>query len=306
MITLTQHFTRPISKTSLQEVIRRHVALSQHTSFKVGGPADYFATPRSLDELRGILAFAQAQSLRWMVLGNGTNSLFPDEGFRGVVIQLTRKYGAMRIDEDRLSAQAGASLGAAMGYLRVKGFYDFDGLVGIPASIGGALAMNAGIPEFSISERVRNVTVLAKDGALLRLNQEECNFSYRKSIFQKRDWVIVGVEFQLGAERRFDSEALLQRRRDRQPIQSPSAGCIFKNPSNGPGAGKLIDLSGLKGLKCGGAMISPLHANFIVNTGEASAQDILQLIDFAKERVYKEFSVELQLEVAVVSNANLR
>ncbi len=297
------------TKISLREILRKRVSLASYTSLKIGGPADYFAEPRSLEELQAALIFAQSRNLLWRVLGNGTNSLFPDEGFRGLVIHLGRNFGAMRIDESdaKLVAQAGAGLGAAMGYMRVKGFYDFDGLVGIPAAIGGAIYMNAGIPEFSISERVSHVTVLGADGALTRLDQRECEFNYRKSLFQQRNWIIVEAEFQLGGAQRFDPQELLNRRRERQPVQMPSPGCVFKNPSGGGmGAGKLIDSAGLKGLRCGGAMISPLHANFIVNLGDATAQDVLRLIDFAKERVYKEFSVELQLELAVVSNASLR
>ena len=305
MIALTQTFHQPITKTSLKEIVRKNVSLVNYTSLKIGGPAAYFAEPRTLDELHAVLSQAEGSRLPWVVLGNGTNTLFPDEGYRGVVIHLGRNFGAMHFEDELLVTQTGAGLGAAMGYARVKGFHDFDGLVGIPAAIGGALYMNAGVPEFSISELVRNVTVLTKAGQLIRLEPDECEFGYRKSIFQKRGWIIVGAEFRLGRERRFDPEELLRRRRERQPVQLPSPGCVFKNPTAGFGAGQLIDSCGLKGLRSGDAMISPLHANFIVNLGAAKAADVLRLIDFAKERVYKEFSVELQLELAVVSNASL-
>jgi len=271
----------------------------------VGGPADYFAAPATLEELKELLGFAHKRGLPWVVLGNGTNVLFPDEGFRGLVIRLGRRFGSRKISEDRLYIQAGAGLGPTIAYLQAHGFYDFDGLVGIPGTIGGALAMNAGIPEVTISEYVISVTALTEEGALVELKREDCNFGYRTSIFRRRPWVVLAVEFRLGGRRRFDPEKLLKRRRQCQPLRFRSAGCVFKNPGGPYTAGQLIEQVGLKGLKRGGAMISTVHANFFVNVGGATAADFLQLIDIAREKVYKEFGVELQLELAVVSHSNL-
>ena len=296
----------PIARTGRVELIQRGELLSRHTSLGIGGPADYFADPRTLNEVEDVLAFAQERGLPWLMLGNGTNTLFPDEGFRGVVIHLGRSFSAKRIEEDRLYVQAGASLGVAMIYLRTHGFYDFDGLVGIPGTMGGALAMNAGIPEVTISEYLLSLTVLTNEGSLLNLSREECEFGYRTSLFRRRPWAILMGEFQLGGPQRFDPENLLQRRRERQPLRWKSAGCVFQNPGGPFTAGQLIEQVSLKGFRCGGAMISPIHANFIVNCGGAIAWDILHLIDIAREKVYKEFRVELRLELAVVSNQNFQ
>ena len=166
--------------------------------------------------------------------------------------------------------------------------------------------MNAGIPEVTLSEYVVSLMVLTSDGLLLELSREECLFGYRTSRFRERPWVILMGEFQLGSPPRFDPQALLRRRRERQPLRWPSAGCVFQNPALPFTAGQLIERAGLKGLRVGGAMISPIHGNFIVNCGGATAADILHLIDIAHNKVYKEFRVELRLELAVVSTQNLR
>lgn len=297
---------RPTTRTGLAPLIWRDEPLARYTSLGVGGPADYFARPHTLTEIEELLAMARDCGLPWLVLGNGTNLLFPDEGYRGLVIQLGRNFSAKRIEGDRLYVQAGAGLGMSMGFIRAHGFYDFDGLVGIPGTIGGALAMNAGIPEVTISDYVVSVGVLTREGSLLTLSREECEFGYRTSVFRHRPWAILLGEFQLGSPRRFDAAALLQRRRQRQPLQWPSAGCVFQNPGGSFSAGQLIEQAGLKGLRYGGAMISPVHANFIVNCGGATAGDILHVIDIVREKVYKEFQVELRLELVVVSNQNLR
>jgi UDP-N-acetylmuramate dehydrogenase len=288
------------------EDIQRDEPLCRYTSLGIGGPADYFVRPRTLADVEDSLAFAREHALPWMVLGNGTNTLFPDDGYRGLVIHLGRHFSATRIEEDRLYVQSGAGLGATMGHLRAHGFYDFDGLVGIPGTIGGALAMNAGIPEVTISEYVVSLTVITSEGSLRELSREACHFGYRQSLFRQRPWVIVMGEFQLGSPPRFDPQALLRRRRERQPLRWPSAGCVFQNPAGPWTAGQLIERVGLKGLRVGGAMISPIHGNFIVNCGGATAADVLHLIDIARNKVYKEFRVELRLELAVVSTQNLR
>jgi UDP-N-acetylmuramate dehydrogenase len=299
--------SKPLRISNVLKRIKRNEPLAQHTSLRIGGLADYFAEPRSIEEIQTLVAFAEENGLPWLVLGNGTNVLFPDEGYRGLIIHLSRAFGAKRLKGDRLLVQSGAGLGATMGYVRAHGFYDFDGLVGIPGTIGGALAMNAGIPEFTLSEIVRSVIVLTEKGKILTLAKEQCEFGYRTSVFLGRPWVILAGEFQLGGPKRFDPRALLARRRGRQPLGQSSPGCVFRNPlPSPPTAGQLLERASLKGLRCGGAMISPIHANFFVNCGGATASDVLRLIDIAREKVYKEFNVELQLELVVVSNARLR
>lgn len=294
---------------AVRRLVERDVPLSRYSSLRVGGPADYFARPRSIGEIRALLQFADREGIPWWVLGNGTNVIFPDAGFRGLVIRLGRGFSAKRLEGGVFRVQAGAGLGATLGFLRAQGYRDFDGLVGIPGTVGGALAMNAGIPEFTISQLVERVTVLTDEGELLTLPREGCAFRYRDSLFRRRPWIIVEGEFRLGKAPCFDPQRLLERRRRVQPLGDPSPGCVFKNPSvkdpkalpEPPTAGRLLEGAGLKGVRIGGAMISPKHANFLVNLRGATAADCLRLIDFARERVYKEFGVELELEVAIVS-----
>lgn len=270
---------------------------------RIGGPADFFARPRSVEEVVALVQYAKGRGLSWTVLGNGTNVLFPDAGFRGLVIHLGRGFSRIEIDEGGLRAQSGAGLGEAMGRLRAKGFHDLDGLVGIPGTIGGALAMNAGTPESTVSDMLIRATILAEEGEIRVLAPEECGFGYRSSLFQRRPWVILEAEFRIDGEPRFEMQALMERRRNAQPLRYFSAGCVFRNPGGPLTAGQLLDRAGLKGFRCGDAMISPIHANFIVNQGRASASDVVRLLDIARRRVYKLFGVELRPELVVASHS---
>ncbi len=274
--------------------------LARHTSLRIGGPAEYFVVPAALEDIHETLAFARERGLPWIVLGNGTNVLFPDEGYRGVVIKLGPSLGRIELRENRIRAQAGASLAALISRVRAIGLRDLDFLVGIPGSVGGALVMNAGIPEGTIADVVTRVGALTFDGKFITLTPEECRFGYRSSRFQGERLIVIEGEFALGTGKSWDGEALLRRRRERQPLGVPSPGCVWRNPV-GATAGQLIDQAGLKGYRVGGARISTKHANFIVNEGGATSRDVLQLIDITRSVVLKYWGVELKLELAVVS-----
>jgi UDP-N-acetylmuramate dehydrogenase len=283
-------------------VVRFNEKLKYHTSLRVGGEARYFVRPETVEDVKESLAFAEEESLPWVAMGNGTNILFPDEGYDGVVLQIGPGMRKKRLDESEgtLMVQAGESLGRVIYFLHSYGMNDFDFLTGIPGTVGGALAMNAGIPEGTISELVRRVWALDGRGEPRILEREECHFGYRRSIFQQEELIILAAEFQVGGRREWDIKELQERRR-RQPLGKPSPGCVFKNPP-GDHAGRLIELAGLKGERIGGAAISSTHANFIVNEGGATAADILRLIDLARERVYKEFKVDLEMELEIISD----
>jgi UDP-N-acetylmuramate dehydrogenase len=271
----------------------------------LGGEADYYVNPRSIQEISQSVAFAAQEGLSLMVLGNGTNVLFPDEGYHGLIVHLGRNWGSWRLDaEGELVCRAGASLGGLTGWLRTQGFHDMNFLMGIPGSVGGAVAMNAGIPEATIGDLVQSVRALEPSGRLVSLERADCRFEYRRSLFRDTDWVVLEVTFRLGqGKKHWDANELLQRRRMCQPLSRPSAGCVFKNPTRpSPSAGRLIEAAGLKGCRVGGAVVSPLHANFILNEGQATSRDVRQLIDIVRNKVYKDFGVELQLELVVVSN----
>jgi UDP-N-acetylmuramate dehydrogenase len=283
-------------------VVKLDEKLKHHTSLRVGGEARYFVRPETVEDVKESLIFAEEEGLPWVAMGNGTNILFPDEGYAGVVLQIGREMREKRLDEaaGTLMVQAGESLVRLIRFLHFYDVQDFDFLTGIPGAVGGALAMNAGIPAGTISNLVEQVHALNEGGEQVILERAECDFGYRRSIFQQGRLIILAAEFQLGGEREWDLEELNKRRR-RQPLGRPSPGCVFKNPP-GDHAGRLIELAGLKGRKIGGAAISLLHANFIVNEGGASAADIKRLIDLVRERVYKEFRVDLEMELKIVSD----
>lgn len=283
-------------------VVKFNEKLKYHTSLRVGGEASYFVRPETVEDIKESLRFAQESCLPWIVLGNGTNILFPDEGYDGVVLHIGPAMTEKELDESdgALTVQAGESLGRVIRFLHSYGLTDLDFLIGIPGAVGGALAMNAGIPEGTTADPVKRIFALTEQGELVTLHREECQFGYRRSIFQKERLIILAAEFGLGTKRKWDAKALRERRQC-QPLGQPSPGCVFKNPPENP-AGWLIERVGLKGQRVGGAAFSSLHANFIVNEGGATAADVLRLIDLARERVYKEFGVDLEMELEIISN----
>lgn len=280
----------------LRGLVREHEPLARHTSLGIGGPARFWVEPADPEDVARALAFARAQGLPWLVLGNGTNVLFSDRGWPGLVLHLGPRGGlsGWRRAGEVLTAGAGASLAA----VRRAGGGALDFLYGIPGTVGGALAMNAGIPAAEIGARVRSVTALDPQGRVRVLSRERCGFGYRASRLRRAGWVVLEARLDLAAPATWDLAAL-RRRRAAQPA-GRSPGCVFKNPSNFPhGAGWLLDRCGLKGLRIGGAQIARSHANFILNRGGARSADVLALIDIAREKVYKEFQVELDLELEV-------
>lgn len=276
--------------------------LAAHTSFRIGGPADYFVRPQGVADIEAAIAFARDQGLPWRILGNGTNTLFLDEGFAGVVIQLGPATGLnrLKVQNGRLYAQAGASLAKARRLCEANGYGALDFLIGIPASVGGALAMNAGIPEAAIGDKVACVTVLTPEGRICSLSTTECGFAYRSSRIRSEGLVVLAAELALDGGG-WDKTALLERRKSQPMGHSP--GCVFKNPPQiSKSAGWLIDKSGLKGYKVGNAQVSRCHGNFILNRGKANCADVLTLIDIVREKVYKVFNLELKLELEVALN----
>lgn len=288
-------------QSRLKGAVKTQELLARHTSLRIGGPADYFVIPASLEDILETLEFIREHGLPWIVLGNGTNVLFLDEGYRGVIIKLGPSLGRIQTHQNTVRAEAGASLATLISHVRSLGLRDLDFLVGIPGSVGGAIVMNAGIPEGTVSDVVTQVQALTFDGKFITLKADECRFDYRSSRFQQERLIVIEGEFALGRGKSWDGEELLRRRKERQPLGMPSPGCVFRNPVGvGATAGQLLDRSGLKGYRVGGARISPKHANFIVNEGGATSRDVLQLIDIARSVVLKYWGVELKLELAVV------
>jgi UDP-N-acetylmuramate dehydrogenase len=283
--------------------ICEHEPMSRHTSFGVGGPADIFAVPTSVAALRQLLGACRDSGLPYVVIGNGTNLIFRDAGYRGAVIRLGEPLNVIRHEGCRLIAQSGAGLDRLCLRACEAGLAGLAWAAGIPGTVGGAVWMNAGANGGEIGQVVSRVSALNQDGEQIELQPADLDFSYRYSILQGRPLVVAEVEFALTPGDAHDIRRhmyeTIEKRCGSQPLQERSAGCIFKRPP-GDFAGRLIDCTGCKGLAVGGAQISPKHAGFIVNRGGATARDVLQLIEQVRQRVHDEHGIWLEQEVCVV------
>ena len=281
----------------------RDQPLANHTSFRIGGPAEWFAQPKTIEELREVLRQAARLGLPLTVVGGGTNTLAADRGVRGVVIHLSRGFRGVDIvsspEESMARVRCGAGvLTQRLVYLAAKhGWGELELLAGLPGQIGGAVTMNAQ----HIGRFVRQVTQVALDGTVRQVAREQLRFGYRDSSLEPGIIVEVELEFpRIPAAQAYERiHRALAYRNTTQDLRVPSAGCAFKNPP-GLAAGRLIDQSGLKGLRVGDAQISTRHANFIVNLGQASCDDVLGLMEHVQRLVWKQHGVVLEPEVRLV------
>lgn len=289
-------------KQVFRGVIINDEPLKQHTSFRIGGPAEYYLYPKDLEDLVAVLAFAQREGLPFMVIGNGSNLLVADEGVAGLVIDLSQTFNHMALKENRVTVGAGSGLGRLVTYCRERGLSGLEWACGIPARVGGALRLNAGAHGSQMGDLLTVLRVLDKDGNLECLKAEELTLSYRQ-IDLPVSSIIVECEmgFSDGNPKEMErvEKAYQRTRRERQPLTLPNAGSTFRNPPDDY-AGRLIEEAGCKGLRIGDAMVSKKHANFLINCGMASASDVRRLIDEVRQRVYARFAVELILEIHMV------
>ncbi|MEW5825936.1 MAG: UDP-N-acetylmuramate dehydrogenase [Candidatus Bipolaricaulota bacterium] len=276
---------------------RRGELLSRHTTFRVGGRADIFHAPGSIEGLVGAVELCRHLGLRSLVLGGGSNLLFSDRGFRGVILS-TRNLDAMTETSNGWRVEAGTPLSRVVSVAEARGTHALSFLVGIPGTVGGAAVMNAGIRGTSIASVLERVEILDRTGGVRTLTSAECGFRYRGSRMLEKGETVLAVHVRADGPA-FDGRAMLARKQATQPLSLPSAGCVFKNPE-GHAAGALIENSGLKGYRVGDAMISEKHANFIVNLGGASSAEICKLIDIVRQKVYNTFHVRLDLEIGVI------
>ncbi|MDR1122618.1 MAG: UDP-N-acetylmuramate dehydrogenase [Endomicrobium sp.] len=284
--------------TSLGCNIFREELLSKHCSFRIGGPADYFIEISNEEALSLFLKTINSDS--FYVLGGGTNVLFSDDGYRGVVISLTGKLKEIVINREEIFCGGGALLSNVLNMAIKNNLIGLEIFSGIPGSVGGAVYGNAGSGDVWISSVIKKVGVYI--GFKKKwLAKKQIYFSYRESSLENS--IISDVCFSLKKTAENDSVATVfenvQRRIKTQPLSFPNAGSIFKNPK-GFSAGKLIEETGLKGIRVGGAQISKVHGNFIVNTEEASAKDVLALISLIEEKIYKRFSIKLETEIKII------
>jgi len=279
-----------------------NVPMKRFTSMKVGGPADGVFFPMDVNELRTVIRAARKRSIPTMVLGKGTNLIVTGKGFRGWMICLTRGLTRFQFDGDIAEAEAGVVLQRLVQSSVRKGLSGLEAFFGIPGTVGGGLAMNAGAWGTEMKDRVVSVTFMNEDGDLVEKPRSKLRFSYR-SLHVPPSWIIVKGRFQL---EKGDKEEILGRmksysemRKKSQPLDYPSAGSVFKNPKEGP-AGKWIEEAGLKGFRIGQAMVSDRHANFIVNLGKATAEEIILLMEWVERKVYETKGISLEREVKVV------
>ncbi|MGH2318842.1 UDP-N-acetylmuramate dehydrogenase [Planococcus sp. SE5232] len=276
--------------------------LHLHTLTKMGGPADIFVTPTTEDETAYTVKYAYENNIPLLLLGNGSNMVVRDGGFRGIVLTL-KSLQAIQIEGTRVYAQGGANIKKVSKTVAAKQLTGFEFACGIPGSIGGAMAMNAGAYGGEIKDIIIQATVLSKEGEKLILSKEDLELGYRKSIITKKGFYVLSAEFELevGKQTVIDAKMseLTYQRETKQPLEFPSAGSVFKRPP-GNFAGKLIQDSGLQGRGFGGAEVSTKHAGFIVNKNNASANDYIQTIEMVKAAVQEKFGIDLELEVKIV------
>jgi len=282
--------------------VRFKEPLSFHTSLRIGGSADIFVVPQDVDDIRHALLFAEREQLPVVTLGAGNNLLVKDRGVRGVVLKLEGCLGRAEFHGEEVVAGAGASLSALIREAAALNLGGVECLVGIPATIGGALAMNAGTEDGAIGDFVSAVYFLHPDGTIGEFKPGGGSFTYRM-FHAPAGSVLVGCRLQLQrrplAEIQKDIKQRLKRKKSTQPLALASAGCVWKNP-NGEPAGRLIEKVGLKGKRINGAEISSKHANFIVNRGGATASDILALMNLTRERVHGHFGITLEPEIRII------
>ncbi|MCD6362980.1 MAG: UDP-N-acetylmuramate dehydrogenase [Synergistetes bacterium] len=290
--------------SKIKGTVLREEPLSNHTSIGIGGPADYLIIPEDVDDVRRVISFSAEEGLKLLFLGQGSNVLIGDDGFRGIVLKFAEvgNFQCVRLlNGCKLEAQVGTSLKRLINLSQEKGLSGLEFAIGIPGSLGGAIWTNAGANSHAIGDLVERIFVVKEDGEVSELNGNDVKFSYRYSTFQQRKWFIWKAVLKLQpstpANIAKKIRAFWERRR-KQPFAYPSAGCIFKNPP-GDFAGRLIEKAGCKGLVIGGAKVSESHANFIINIGGAKASDVLQLMELIKNRVREKFGIELEPEIAL-------
>ena len=280
--------------------VRLHEPMKKHTTFRIGGPADYYLCPHSTEELQKILQICRENKLEFFILGNGSNLLVSDKGYRGVVIQLWKNFSDIETEDNTITVKAGALLSKVAAEALEESLTGMEFASGIPGTMGGAVMMNAGAYGGEMKDIIREVTVLTREGELLTLSKEEMNFGYRTSVVKEKGYVVISAELQLRKgdreEIRKVMDELKERRVTKQPLDMPSAGSTFKRPE-GYFAGKLIMDAGLRGFSVGGAQIPEKHCGFVVNKGDATAADVLGLIGEVQKRVQEKFGVALEPEV---------
>lgn len=284
-------------------ILRVNEPMCNHTSFRIGGPADLLVIPGNIEEIKRVIIYCREYEVPLLVIGRGSNLLVRDKGIRGVVMKLGDNFQGCSIEGNQIEAQAGISLYALSCQAAAASLQGLEFAQGIPGSLGGAVVMNAGAYGGEMSDVVNEALAITETGELRRFKAPEMKYSYRHSIFQDLSCLVLSARLQLAAGDKTEIYGRMQeyavKRREKQPLDLPSAGSTFKRPE-GYYVGPMLEGLGLKGLRVGGAQISEKHAGFIVNRGGASAADVLTLINLVQMRVKEKFGIDLQPEVRIV------
>lgn len=274
--------------------------MSEHTTFEIGGPADFYVIPEDFDEVRDVIAACKDAGVDYFVLGCGSDLLVSDEGYRGVIVAVADGLVGVSVEDDEICCQAGVGLREASEMACELGLSGLEFACGIPGSVGGACFMNAGAYGGCMADALKEVRVLLPDGSVVDVPAGELDLGYRKSRIADEGWVVLSATFGLNPgdpeKIRATMDDLTHQREEKQPLELPSAGSTFKRPE-GHFAGKLITDAGLKGYQSGGAAVSKKHAGFVVNVGGATASDVHAVIEHVQDEVERQFSVRLEPEV---------
>lgn len=301
-------FYQKLKKILKPEQIKTKEPLSKYTTFRIGGAAEYFVTPNNAEEIRQIIFLSQEENIPYLILGNGSNLLISDQGYQGIVIRSSTKEEPLLIEKERkeekfVVAKSDILLSKLAMYTANNGLMGLEFAAGIPGSLGGAIVMNAGAYGGEIKDFLVEVEILDEMGIKRTMKKDELNLGYRSSIFQNKRWFVLSAKFAL---KQGNKSKILERihqlntaRKEKQPLQYPSAGSTFKRPK-GNYAAKLIMEAGLAGFQIGGAKVSEKHCGFVINVGNAAAEDVVLLMHHIKEEVKKQFGIELEPEVKLV------
>ena len=297
---MNNNFIETLYQVINKEKVWLNEPMKKHTTFRVGGPADYFVVPESAEETAAVIQLCKKEKVPYYVIGNGSNLLTGDKGVRGVVIQIFKAMNQIKIEGTTITAQAGCSLAQIANAALSESLTGFEFAGGIPGTLGGAVVMNAGAYGGEMKDVLVSVKVLTAEGEVKELQAAELELGYRTSVIPKKNYIVLEakIELQKGETEKIRGrmEELRQQRVEKQPLEFPSAGSTFKRPE-GYFAGKLIQDAGLKGFTVGGAQVSQKHSGFVINTGDATAADIVSLMDQVVEIVRKESGVTLEPEV---------
>ena len=302
-IVIKEEIVRELYAIAGEDAVQTAEPMKNHTTFRVGGPADYFVAPHTEEEIRKIVALCEEKEIPWFVTGNGSNLVVSDEGYHGVILSVYKNFQGIEVEGNRIRAKAGSMLVSISQAAREAGLSGMEFASGIPGTLGGGVRMNAGAYGGEMKDVLVSVTYLTREGEIVTEDAANLNLSYRHSIFEENGGCILSAKFHL---KRGDSAAikarmdeLMQKRVDKQPLDKPSAGSTFKRPV-GAFAAALIDQCGLRGYRHGGAAVSEKHCGFVVNLGGATCADVLALCDEVRAVVKEKTGYDLEKEIRVV------